>query len=262
MEKSGVYGDNLEIVAFARCYSVNVKIYQREFAYQISCSDVEAESSAARLLHIAYHSWEHYSSVRNVDGPHSGMPNVTPKAMTAEGQKKQKEALEKGVMIMPWMEKVVTASLPGYVEKEKIRAMLEKCKGDVNLTVSRLLDDIQGEEERIANGDAYGKEGGGDKVEQEVAGMAKTSADKSGETIKSEKEAQNKGSEEPISGKQQAKPQGRPKKETARERKERQKRENMERKKAKATGSNSGNSKAESLAATNPAGEGIRTLHV
>lgn len=27
-------------------------------------------------LYIVYHAWEHYSSLRNLDGPHSGLPNV------------------------------------------------------------------------------------------------------------------------------------------------------------------------------------------
>lgn len=38
----------------------------------------EIGSTEERLgpLYIVYHSWEHYSSVRNISGPHSGLPNI------------------------------------------------------------------------------------------------------------------------------------------------------------------------------------------
>ncbi|KAF3936290.1 hypothetical protein ABW19_dt0207516 [Dactylella cylindrospora] len=297
MEKSGVYGDNLEIVAFSRCYDVNVKIYQKEFAYQISCSDDPAEVAGKRLLHIAYHSWEHYSSVRNIDGPHSGLPKVEPKAMTEEGKRRQKEILEQGTVILPWMEKVVEASLPGFVRKEKVREMLEKCKGDVNLAVSRLLDEVEEEEEKQAE-----KEGNKDaQAEVLVNGNGNEKTEKPGGK-KSMKEADTKEKEEPAgdtskqtsvqqaskgkgkgkkggpagagasgagnggggngaAGKQQPKAQNRPKRETAREKKERQKRENLERKKQKAAGSTGTSSKGGSTS-TKVLEEGIKTLHV
>ncbi|KAK0554633.1 hypothetical protein OC845_000665 [Tilletia horrida] len=34
---------------------------------------------AAGPLYIAYHNWEHYSSIRNLDGPHSGLPKIKEK---------------------------------------------------------------------------------------------------------------------------------------------------------------------------------------
>lgn len=50
MAKGGTYGDNMELVAFAKTFNVDVTIYKREFAYQ-----VYAERGPARQLHIAYH---------------------------------------------------------------------------------------------------------------------------------------------------------------------------------------------------------------
>ncbi|KAF3912246.1 hypothetical protein AA313_de0201267 [Arthrobotrys entomopaga] len=274
MEKSGVYGDNIEIVAFARCYGVNVKIYQREFAYQVSCSDGDGDSPSdendgdgegnqgepPRLLHIAYHDWEHYSSVRNVDGPHKGLPNVSPKQITEEGKKKQKDALDKGVVIMPWMEKVVEASLPGFVGKGKVREMLEKCKGNVNLAVSKLLDEVEDEEGEgnVGNDD--------DAMGEPVVENSSKDSTTTGEMVngKKKKKKQNveaNGDAKPGGGKQIAKPGNRPKKETGRERKERLQREKAEKKKAKSSGSKD-NEPSTSTDAAKVSDEGIKTLHV
>lgn len=50
MSQPGVYGDNMEISAFAREYNCDVKIYQREFAYVVSGGD-----GPKKTAHIAYH---------------------------------------------------------------------------------------------------------------------------------------------------------------------------------------------------------------
>lgn len=52
MAKGGTYGDNMEISAFSSAYNVDVKIYQRDFAYMISGSGDDRERDVA---HIAYH---------------------------------------------------------------------------------------------------------------------------------------------------------------------------------------------------------------
>ncbi|EPS40188.1 hypothetical protein H072_6018 [Dactylellina haptotyla CBS 200.50] len=275
MEKAGVYGDNLEIVAFARCYGVNVKIYQREFAYQVACSDGDAPTDEdgrpaeePKLLHIAYHNWEHYSSVRNVDGPHKGLPNVSPKAMTEEGKRKQKQSLDKGVVIMPWMEKVVEASLPLVVPKHKIREMLEKCKGDVNMAVSKLLDDVEEEEEAqqaaaLATGDVTDvpaiDDAAGETVTKEKTDKPKPGG--RGPKGQKKQNTQSNGDAKPGGGKHAPKPGNRPKKETARERKERMQREKMEKKKAKTSGPASIDPPKGSGSGQHTE-EGIKTLHV
>lgn len=53
MSQSGVYGDNMEISAFARDYNCDVKIYQRDFAYVVTGGDGAPESR--KIAHIAYH---------------------------------------------------------------------------------------------------------------------------------------------------------------------------------------------------------------
>ena len=141
MATGGVYGDNMEIVAFASAYGWDVKIYQRDFAYMVSGSDDEAPRPVA---HVAYHLWEHYSSIRNLDGPHSGSPHVQPKALTLEEEQLQKERLASTPMVLPWMLKTVSQSLPFLVDTQRIKKALETAKGSVDLAVSNLLDEEYG----------------------------------------------------------------------------------------------------------------------
>lgn len=139
MQKSGFFGDNLEIQAFAREYRVNVKIYQRDHAYVIcSLNGDDGKYTDTQVVHIAYHTWEHYSSIRNREGPYTGPPNVSGKSssQTAEAIKKKLAASA----VLPWMEAVVAKTLPYTEFPEKIRDTLEKYKGNVNEAAACLMD--------------------------------------------------------------------------------------------------------------------------
>jgi OTU domain-containing protein 3 len=60
MQNSGVFGDNLEIQAFAREFGINVKIYQRKFAYVITADNESGSADKNRkAVHIAYHVSSH-----------------------------------------------------------------------------------------------------------------------------------------------------------------------------------------------------------
>ncbi|KAJ1723905.1 hypothetical protein LPJ61_005786 [Coemansia biformis] len=80
MRRQGVFGGNLELVAFARNYRVDIKVYQiggRVFVISgAPPSNPGNPNRSMPAVHIAYHSYEHYSSVRNKSGPHAGLPNV------------------------------------------------------------------------------------------------------------------------------------------------------------------------------------------
>ena len=52
MAQGGTYGDNMEITAFCRAFNVDVKIYQREFAYMVPVNHIQP---ATQVAHIAYH---------------------------------------------------------------------------------------------------------------------------------------------------------------------------------------------------------------
>ncbi|TKA60997.1 hypothetical protein B0A49_09406 [Cryomyces minteri] len=137
MARGGTYGDNMEISAFSSAYEVDVKIYQRDFAYMVSGAGEESQRDVA---HIAYHMWEHYSSIRNLDGPHSGPPLVKARALSPEEEQRQKEKLAQTPHVLPWMIDVVSTSLPFLADKITVKKALEECKGSVNDAVSKLLD--------------------------------------------------------------------------------------------------------------------------
>lgn len=51
MARGGTYGDNMEITAFSKAFQVDVRIYQRDFAYVVST----APMGTVPMVHIAYH---------------------------------------------------------------------------------------------------------------------------------------------------------------------------------------------------------------
>ncbi|KZT34953.1 cysteine proteinase [Sistotremastrum suecicum HHB10207 ss-3] len=99
MREQGTYGGHLELSAFAHLKRRNVKVIQPGLVYVIEWaggsdpeelrreekrrkgkgkevdneSDDEDEDTA---VYVAYHDWEHFSSVRNLKGPHQGRPHV------------------------------------------------------------------------------------------------------------------------------------------------------------------------------------------
>lgn len=138
MARGGTYGDNMEITAFSSAFDYDVKIYQRDFAYMVSGS--QDGDGSRPVAHIAYHTWEHYSSIRNLDGPHTGMPNVTPKALTPEEEQRQREKLAQAPHVLPWMIDVVASSIPYIADKPTIKRAIEAAKGNINNAVDALLE--------------------------------------------------------------------------------------------------------------------------
>ena len=107
---------------------------------------------------IESQTWEHYSSVRNRDGPHTGPPNVSPVPLTEEGRKEQEKKLANSSYVQSWMVEVVTSSLPHLVDSQKIREVLEATKGNIDAAVSMLLDVEEGEQGE--EGEQLQEEGG------------------------------------------------------------------------------------------------------
>ncbi len=52
MSRGGTWGDNMEITAFSAAFGVDVRIYQRDFAYMVSASN---DGVKREVVHIAYH---------------------------------------------------------------------------------------------------------------------------------------------------------------------------------------------------------------
>lgn len=89
-------------------------------------------------------SWEHYSSIRNLDGPHHGLPEVCERALSPETEAAQKKKLAATPYAQEWQIDVVMKSLPFLTDKATIRRTLEECKGSIDNAVSRLLDEDSG----------------------------------------------------------------------------------------------------------------------
>lgn len=83
--------------------------------------------------------WEHYSSIRNLDGPHTGLPCVQERALSVEEEQRQKDKLAQTPHVMPWMIDVVASSLPYLADRPTIKKTLEEFRGNVNAAVDKLL---------------------------------------------------------------------------------------------------------------------------
>ncbi|KAL8918140.1 MAG: hypothetical protein Q9172_005543 [Xanthocarpia lactea] len=140
MAKGGTYGDNMEVVAFSKAFNVDIIIYKDEHAL---CVKVDETSAAPKMLHIAYHTYEHYSSVRNVRGPHTGIPYTEPIYESVEAAIQAKEHFAKGPDIAPWMIELVITSLPYLEDPVIIQKKLEDAHGNVDTVVSNLIDEQQ-----------------------------------------------------------------------------------------------------------------------
>lgn len=130
----------MEITAFSSAFGVDVKIYQRDFAYMVSGAGEYGDQTERPVAHIAYHMWEHYSSIRNLDGPHTGLPSVTPKVLSPEEEQKQKQKLAATPYVQPWQIDVVSNCLPFLADKPTIKRALEATKGNIDAAVSNLMD--------------------------------------------------------------------------------------------------------------------------
>ncbi|KAF7158254.1 hypothetical protein CNMCM5623_003023 [Aspergillus felis] len=73
--KNGTWGGSEDIQAFCQSFKVDVRVYSTKGIQTFR--DVYAPRSEERaILHVAFHDFNHYSSVRHVDGPHTGLPRI------------------------------------------------------------------------------------------------------------------------------------------------------------------------------------------
>lgn len=120
MARDGTYGGHLEIVAFAETYGYEIIIYQADFMYAVQPSTAEKVHGK---VHIAYHTWEHYSSVRNKNGPHQGLPEVNPVPNEDLGQYDSVIDTSK-TNVARWQVEIVLRSVPDASEN-KVYEMLQ-----------------------------------------------------------------------------------------------------------------------------------------
>lgn len=95
----------------------------------------EEEEEPRQVLHIAYHDWEHYSSVRNVEGPFTGPPEIKEERV----QKEEQDDEGKEEEVLDSKEKVILNACPD-VSIYMIRRMLKKYKGDTDKVIDRFYE--------------------------------------------------------------------------------------------------------------------------
>lgn len=105
-------------------------------------------------LYIAYHNWEHYSSIRNLDGPHSGLPRIKEQTMavaaaaaSAENGTSANVAANNAEPTTE--EKMVLQSISGEHDLDEVRRLLRENRNDWAHVVELLVekDTIIDEEE-------------------------------------------------------------------------------------------------------------------
>ncbi|KAJ3763516.1 hypothetical protein EV360DRAFT_91809 [Lentinula raphanica] len=118
MRQNATYGGHMELSAFAHLTKRNIKVVQPGLVYVIQCDpsqpkrdfpsihtrsgpskELDADETTTispvedqdSTIYVAYHDWEHFSSVRNLRGPHTGVPRVheTAPPPTASSSSKQ-----------------------------------------------------------------------------------------------------------------------------------------------------------------------------
>ncbi|KAF9185041.1 hypothetical protein BGZ51_002983 [Haplosporangium sp. Z 767] len=137
MRKNGTYGGNIELVAFARMKKVDIKVYQPGYIFVIEGVDVKKEGSSPGqrpVMHIAYHSWEHYSSIRNINGPHEGLPEINPRPI------QQKPLAKLTSQDPPRSIERMIMSMSGVQDLDLVRELLEKYHGDANSVCNDLAE--------------------------------------------------------------------------------------------------------------------------
>lgn len=138
MARDGTYADNIEVQAFADAHQKNVQVYWfdgKVTAITPSCRRAERIAT----VHIAYHKWEHYSSIRNIDGPHEGLPLLKIKDLSEEELAEQRAIAAEPRPITTAMIDEVTVYVPQF-ERDIIQKALEESRGDTHAAVNKLLD--------------------------------------------------------------------------------------------------------------------------
>ncbi|KAL4919811.1 hypothetical protein BDW62DRAFT_199529 [Aspergillus aurantiobrunneus] len=137
--KNGVWGGAEEIQAFCQSFKKDVNVYT---VYGIqNFRDVHAPRDEEReTMHIAFHDFHHYSSVRHSDGPHTGLPCIPKFDKATQSNTTPSEG---GIVNVasPWKISVIQEGLGGKYDRETIVEVLEQCRGNIDNAFMNLLGD-------------------------------------------------------------------------------------------------------------------------
>ncbi|KAL2853276.1 hypothetical protein BJY01DRAFT_232357 [Aspergillus pseudoustus] len=135
--KNGVWGGAEEIQAFCQSFKKDVNVYTM-YGIQ-NFRDVHAPLDEEReILHIAFHDFHHYSSVRHSHGPHTGPPCI-PRFDKATQVNEASSDSPVVSMASPWKISVIQENLGGKYDRETIVGVLEECRGNIDNAFMNLL---------------------------------------------------------------------------------------------------------------------------
>ncbi|CAG8334245.1 unnamed protein product [Penicillium salamii] len=165
--KNAEWGSSEHIQAFCQAYGLDVTVYTMDGVHPFQ--DVNAPPDESRnVIHIAFHEFKHYSSVRSIGGTHKGLlsdvqyANTAPAGSESEFKTASKlddtgESLCSGDksdvahspsdanlavdVYAPWDIKSIQEGLGGRYDRETIIDMLQKCRGDIDRAFAALLDE-------------------------------------------------------------------------------------------------------------------------
>ncbi|TPX20598.1 hypothetical protein DIZ76_016490 [Coccidioides immitis] len=151
------WGGAFELQAFCQAYARDIVVYQADTVQEFT-SNLHDVDPDRETVHLAYHEYQHYSSVRRLDAPREGLPSLPRRLdkngadaqVVKEGNKNAANARSHSVatqtlptpltLAEPWKISTIAEALP-FLDYDTIRAVLTKCRGDIDFAFSRLLDD-------------------------------------------------------------------------------------------------------------------------
>lgn len=122
MAQDGCFGGHMEIVACAELYKRRVVIYQAETLFVVNPLSLP-ETDYKNMVHIVYHTWEHYSSARPKAGPFHGpvafeLPQIINYVKSNDRGSTQSEEVPQ------WKVDIVTRSVPD-ADENNVRKLLQ-----------------------------------------------------------------------------------------------------------------------------------------
>ncbi|KAJ5841515.1 hypothetical protein EN45_068990 [Penicillium chrysogenum] len=168
--KNGEWGSSEHLQAFCQAFKVDLNVYTMDGVSVFQ--DVNALPTQPRdVLHVAFHDFKHYSSVRNIEGKHEGLltklapfqPIKEEERMKSEVVPDSKSDIDSDQLISPeektgngyladdaglavdlyppWDIKSIQEGLGGRYDRETIVDMLQRCRGDIDRAFAALLDE-------------------------------------------------------------------------------------------------------------------------
>lgn len=166
--KNGEWGSSEHLQAFCQAFKVDLNVYTMDGVSLFQ--DVNAPPTQPRdVLHVAFHDFKHYSSVRGIEGKHEGLlaklkpfqpikegikpevipdskSNIDPEQFTSPEEKAGSgyATNDAGLAVdlyPPWDIKSIQEGLGGRYDRETIVDMLQRCRGDIDRAFAALLDE-------------------------------------------------------------------------------------------------------------------------